>query len=139
MRRDRIAIGPLHLPTLAAVAVGGAAGTCARVGLSDAWPAGGRFPWATWTVNLTGSLVLGLVIGLLATRTAPNRLVRPLLGTGVCGGYTTFSTLVVDADLLVHHGHAATAAAYVAATAVGGLAAVVGGLRLARLAGPREA
>lgn len=117
-----------RLPILAAVAVGGIAGTCARAAVAQAWPTvPGRFPWGTFAVNLGGSFLLGLIMVLLLERLQPHRLVRPLLATGVCGAFTTFSTLVVEADLLVRAGDAGLAAGYLAATLVGGLAALVAG------------
>jgi CrcB protein len=64
---------------------------------------------------------------------APSRYARPFLGTGVIGAYTTFSTYVVEADLLVRDGHSDVAAAYALASLVCGLVAVWGGIVLGRL------
>jgi len=119
----------------AAVAVGGMAGATARYGVSRliVVPADG-FPWATLLVNVTGAFALGVLVTVLAGRRPRDRLLRPLLGTGVLGGYTTFSTLSVEADVLVKDGRAGVAAAYVVATLGAGLVAVALGAALGRRA-----
>jgi fluoride exporter len=115
--------------TLGAVAVGGALGALTRYEVALAIPTGtDGFPWSTWLINVSGSLFLGFLLTVLAERRTPTRYVRPFLGTGFTGGYTTWSTFVVDADLLVHHGHPVVAVVYVAATLVAGLGAVVVGV-----------
>lgn len=124
---------------LAVVAVGGAAGTVTRAAVDRALPtAGPGFPWATWTVNIVGCLVVGLVIVASLERAAPSRYMRPLLGTGFCGGLTTFSTFAVETDRLVRAGSEAIAAAYVAASLAAGLLAVAAGVALARAVINRE-
>jgi CrcB protein len=124
---------------LAAVAVGGAAGTLLRVAVGRAFPAGvNGFPWDTLIVNLAGSLVLGFVVVTALERGAPTRYFRPLVGTGFCGGLTTFSTFVVEMDLLVRAGHAGTAILYLAASLAGGLAVARLGVGLARAAWNKE-
>lgn len=122
-------------PVLAAVAVGGAAGALGRYGLGLALPhASGAFPWATFAVNVTGCLLIGVLIVLVTEwRTAP-ALVRPLLGTGVLGGYTTFSTYAVDAHEMLGAGRVAAAAAYVVGTLVAAIVATWLGMWLARTA-----
>jgi len=116
------------------VFAGGCLGGWARYAVTTAWtqPAYG-FPWSTLLVNTVGALVLGVVV-VLAAR-GP-RWVRPLAGTGFCGGLTTFSALVVAADRLAAHGHAGTAIAYVLASTVAGIAAAWVGFRAACLAVP---
>nr|WP_244376078.1 fluoride efflux transporter CrcB [Streptomyces ficellus] len=111
---------------LAAVALGGVLGACARYGASLLWPTvTGAFPWTTFWVNVTGSAAMGSLIVLLTERAAaPHPLARPFLGTGVLGGYTTFSTYAVDAQQLFGSGRAGTALLYLAATLVGALFAV---------------
>lgn len=118
---------------VAAVAAGGALGATARYALSHAvgTPSSG-FPWATFAVNVSGSLLLGLLLTLVAERWAPTRLLRPLAGTGFCGAYTTWSTFMVDTELLVKNGHVTVAAIYLAASVLAGLAAVYAGLVVAR-------
>lgn len=114
---------------------GGCLGGWARYAVTSAWnsPAG-AFPWSTLLVNTLGAFVLGAVV---VTAARGPRALRPLAGTGFCGGLTTFSALVVSADRLAAHGHAATAVAYVVVSTVVGVAAAWAGLRLAlRLALP---
>jgi CrcB protein len=109
---------------LVLVAVGGALGALARyeVGLQT-HAAMGSFPWPTFVINMTGSFALGLLVALVGARFPTNRWARPLLGVGFLGGYTTFSTFAVEADLLVRDGHAGLAAVYVMASVLGGVAA----------------
>jgi CrcB protein len=116
-----------------AVAAGGAIGGPTRYGLSQliVAPPGG-FPWATFWTNVSGSLVLGFALIFLLERFRPSRYLRLLIGTGFCGAYTTFSTFSVETDVLVKDGHALTAVAYVVASLVAGLAAVVIGMTIAR-------
>jgi CrcB protein len=113
---------------IAAIAAGGALGGLARYAAVTAAPPGGGFPWATLAVNLVGAFV----VGVLATRIADGRLserVRPFAITGVCGGLTTFSTVMTEVDLLVHAGRAGLAATYLAVTVVAGGTAALLGLR----------
>jgi CrcB protein len=123
-----------HPGTIAAIALGGAAGTLGRVELGRLIPTTTNgFPWPTFTANITGAFVVGLVIVLVLDRLPPTRYVRPLIGTGFCGGLTTFSTLVVEIDLLVKAGHAAMAIGYLAASLAAGMVAVFAGMALARI------
>ncbi len=118
----------LSASVLLAVFVGGALGTLARYLLEAHHPLGaGSFPWVTLLVNLSGSLAIGFLVPLTehAAHRAP--LVRPVLIIGFLGGWTTYSTLAVDATLLSKDGNAATALAYLLATVVGGLTLVVAG------------
>jgi CrcB protein len=111
--------------TLVVVAAGGALGAVARYGLGVAWPVpAGGFPWVTLVVNLAGCAALGALMELLADLTAPHRLLRPFLGTGVLGGFTTFSTYAVQTRQLLDAGRPGTAAAYVVGTLAGALLAV---------------
>jgi len=132
-REGRLARPRAPLAVLGAIALGGAAGTCARAALGLALPAStSSFPWAILVVNLSGSLLLGLVMVLVLERFSATRLIRPLLATGLCGAYTTFSSFVTEIDLLVRAGRPALAAAYLVASVVGGLAAVVVGTSAGR-------
>ncbi|WP_236241920.1 CrcB family protein [Streptomyces sp. CC228A] len=112
-------------PVVGAVALGGGAGALARHGASVAWPtAQGGFPWATLWTNVLGCAVIGVFMVLLDAAGRPHRLVRPFFGTGVLGGFTTFSTFAVDVRVLVGEGQALRAAVYLAATPVAALLAV---------------
>ncbi|WTL51077.1 fluoride efflux transporter CrcB [Streptomyces sp. NBC_01497] len=118
-----------HYAVVAVIAVGGALGALARFGAGRAWPtAAGSFPWTTLVVNTSGCLVIGVFLVTVTELWSAHRLLRPFLGTGVLGGYTTFSTYCVDIQRLVHGGHAGTALAYLAATAAAALAAVSAGV-----------
>lgn len=118
---------------LLAVAAGGALGTIVRYELALAEPAGsGQFPWATFTVNIVGSFVLGVAVASLLEPWPPTRVLRPFVVVGVCGGLTTFSTWMVESVLLVHDDHAGVALAYLGVSLVAGVAAVALGLLVVR-------
>ncbi len=123
---------------LLAIAVGGSLGTLLRYGLGQALaPPPFGFPWATMSVNVIGSLLLGVVITLVVERWPPTRFVRPFAAIGFCGGFTTFSTMVVEADQLGRHGRPGLAALYLAVTLAAGLIAAALGIGLARWNLPR--
>jgi CrcB protein len=108
-----------------AVAIGGALGTIARYELALAEPVqSGRFPWATFTANLVGSLVLGIAVVVLAEGRVTSKVPRAFVVVGLCGGLTTFSTWMVESVLLTRDHHGGTAALYVAVSLLAGLAAV---------------
>lgn len=112
-------------PTIAVVSAGGALGACARYGAGLLWPtASGAFPWTTLLVNVVGCAVIGVFMVVITDAWSPHPLVRPFFGTGVLGGFTTFSTYAVDVQRLVTGGHAGTALVYLALTAVTALGAV---------------
>ncbi|WUH92406.1 fluoride efflux transporter CrcB [Streptomyces sp. NBC_00433] len=112
-------------PVVGAVAVGGAAGACARYGAVLLWPqTPGTFPWTTFWVNISGCAVIGVFMVVITEVLTPHRLVRPFFGTGVLGGYTTFSTYAVEIRRLADAHQAATAFGYAAATLVAALTAV---------------
>ncbi|WP_328498173.1 fluoride efflux transporter CrcB [Streptomyces sp. NBC_00414] len=112
-------------PAVAVVALGGAAGASARYGAALLWPAqAGGFPWTTFWVNVVGCFVIGVFMVLISEVWTPHPLVRPFFGTGVLGGFTTFSTYAVDIQRLMDEGRPRTALAYLAATLVAALAAV---------------
>ncbi|HEY1443364.1 MAG TPA: CrcB family protein [Acidimicrobiales bacterium] len=118
----------LSAGTLAAVFLGGALGTVARYLLEAHHQTGsGTFPWVTLLVNLTGSLAIGFLVPLTEHIAPRAPLLRPLALIGFLGGWTTYSTLAVEATLLAKNGDVATCLAYLAATVVGGLALVVAG------------
>ncbi|MFD8200221.1 fluoride efflux transporter FluC [Streptomyces sp. NPDC059701] len=112
-------------PVVGVVALGGGIGAVARYAVSLGWPAHpGGFPWATFWVNVTGCAVIGVFMVVITDVWAAHRLVRPFFGTGVLGGFTTFSTYAVDSRQLFATGHAGTGLAYLAATPVAALTAV---------------
>src|SRR3954470_22436835 len=124
---------------LGVVAVGGALGAVARYGLSVGMPhRPGTFPWATFVTNVTGCLLIGVLTVLGTEVWAAHRLLRPFLGTGVLGGYTTFSTYTVDAQRLMAAGHARTALADLAAPLVAALVGVYVGSAMTRTATRRR-
>lgn len=121
---------------MAAIAGGGALGTLARYGISRAVVTGATgLPWATLIVNVVGSFVLGLVVTLIVGRWPHDRWFRPLVAVGFCGGFTTFSTVAVEVDQRVRHGHAATAMVYLVVSVGAGLVAALAGATLARTPG----
>jgi CrcB protein len=123
----------LSATTLAAIFVGGALGTVARYLLAAHHPvAAGGVPWVTLLVNLTGSFAIGLLVPLTEHVSHRAPLIRPLCIIGFLGGWTTYSTLAVDATLLAKHGDVLACLAYLAATVAGGLALVVAGHALGR-------
>lgn len=110
---------------LAAVFVGGALGTLARALLAVlAAPAPGQWPWPTFIVNIIGAFLLGYFTTRLLERLPVSSYRRPLLGTGVCGGLTTFSTMQVETVTMLEHGNWALAAGYTVASIAAGLVAV---------------
>lgn len=112
-------------PVVVAVALGGALGATARYAFALWWPAQqGGFPWATFWTNVVGCAVIGVFMVVITEVPSAHRLVRPFFGTGVLGGFTTFSTYAVDIQRLIDHGHPRTALAYLAATLTAALAAV---------------
>lgn len=118
---------------LAAVAAGGAAGTVLRAAIENALPPGGSgFPWATLLVNVAGSSVIGLVVVVALERARPSRYFRPLVGTGFCGGLTTFSTFAVETDRLIRAGRVGLAFVYVGVSLAAGLLAVAASAGVAR-------
>ena len=116
-----------------AIAVGGSLGTLARYGVERSVTVPiRRFPWPTLSVNVAGSFLLGVVITLVVERWPPTRFVRPFAAIGFCGGFTTFSTMVVEATQRGQHGHAGLAAGYLAASLVLGVVAAAVGMAAAR-------
>ncbi|MFD9880818.1 fluoride efflux transporter CrcB [Streptomyces alboflavus] len=130
-------------PVLAAVAVGGAAGASARYGAALLWPVGpGGFPWTTFAVNAVGCALIGVLMALIAAASKPvHRLVRPFLGTGVLGGFTTFSTYAVDTERLLDGGRPGPGLLHLVLTPLTALAAVAAATVATRrvLAARREA
>jgi CrcB protein len=118
---------------LSVIALGGAAGAVVRHGVGAAFPATPHgVPWATFAVNVSGCLLIGVLM-VLVVRVWPDRpLVRPFLGVGVLGGYTTFSTYAVEVLRLVDARAAGTALAYLLGTVAAAVAATWAGMAAAR-------
>lgn len=110
---------------LLAIFVGGAIGALGRAGLEKALPATGQnWPWATFLVNILGAALLGYFVTRLQERLPPSTYPRPLVGTGLCGALTTFSTLQIEVITLVRNGHVLLGISYVLVSVVVGLLAV---------------
>jgi CrcB protein len=132
--RDR----QLSWDVLAAVSAGGVLGAEARYGMSLAVPhTAGQWPWATWLVNVSGCFLIGVLMVVVTELTSAHRLVRPFLGVGVLGGYTTFATAMVDVQQLALAGRAGAALAYLLGTLAAAVLATYAGATLARALGRR--
>ncbi|MCW2798703.1 MAG: camphor resistance protein CrcB, partial [Aeromicrobium sp.] len=92
------------------------------------------FPLATFLVNVTGSFLLGALLAALVRGedSGHRRAARLLLGTGLLGGYTTYSALAVETDTLLRTDHAALGLTYALVTVIGGLLAAFAGIAAAR-------
>ena len=123
------------------VALGGAIGALLRyqTGRWMTWWLGPNtitaFPWATLTVNVLGSLAMGLLAGYLARHGQGGDQWRLFLGVGVLGGFTTFSAFSLELMVLIERGQAAQGLVYAVVSVLAGLSALYVGLILMRLAG----
>jgi CrcB protein len=120
--------------TLAWIAVGGAAGAVSRY-ILQGWVdglAGGRFPWGTFAINISGSFALGVLFALAVDRAILSPEVRVPLMVGFISAYTTFSTLMLESWRLVEEGDLAFALTNLLGSVVVGMIAVVAGLALGR-------
>ena len=116
-------------------ALGGALGALARWALAEALPhSPGAWPWSTVVVNLTGCLLIGVLLAVLLARFPRSRWLRPFLAVGVLGGFTTYSSFAVDVVRLTGAGREVLAVAYVVTSVLGGVIAVVAGLIVGRAA-----
>jgi len=119
---------------LAVIAVGGALGSLARWGLGQALPpAQSEFPWATFIENVSGGFLLGVLMVFVIDVWPPSRYLRPFLAVGVLGGFTTFSTYMLDTRNLVAADRALLGMVYLFGTLTAGIAAVWLGVAVARL------
>lgn len=118
---------------LAVVSAGGVLGASARYGVGVALPTPhGGLPVATLLINTTGCLVIGVLMVLIAEVWAAHPLIRPFLGVGVLGGYTTFSGVTVETQELLTAGRPGLALGYLLGTAIAALVAVQLGAGLTR-------
>jgi CrcB protein len=121
------------------VVLGGAAGSLARYGIGEWLNPGHELPVGTLLVNVTGSFALGALLAVLALRgddSGARREARLLLGTGLLGGYTTYSALAVETETLLRDGHVALGAAYAIGSVVLGVLAAAAGASAGRRAAP---
>jgi CrcB protein len=110
---------------LAAIFAGGALGALARAVLGTlAVPDPSRWPWPTFIVNIVGAFLVGYFTTRLLERLPLSSYRRPLLGTGFCGGLTTFSTMQVETVKMIETGHYGLAAGYTIVSIVVGLLTV---------------
>jgi CrcB protein len=115
------------------VMIGGAIGAGARHLVGQAMLArfGTAFPWGTLSINIVGSLLMGLLVGWLA-RSGDGDTTRLFVGVGILGGFTTFSSFSMEYWMLFERGQNAQAAVYVLASVIGAIAACGLGLFLVR-------
>ena len=110
---------------VAAVFAGGALGTVARAALVEAFPhSATSWPWPTFAVNIVAALLLGYFVTRLQERLPPSSYRRPLLGTGLCGGLSTFSTVQVELLKMLDAHAYGLAVGYAAASIGAGYAAI---------------
>ncbi|MCX6388444.1 MAG: CrcB family protein [Solirubrobacterales bacterium] len=109
----------------AAVAIGGALGSMARIGIGSLLPVSTGMPWGTFIANIIGSAMLGMLVALPAGRSGGSALRMPFLGIGFCGGLTTFSTLCFELFDLFQRGSLGTGLAYASLSVVIGLGVAV--------------
>lgn len=118
---------------LAVISAGGVLGALGRYAVSLAVPGSPTgFPWGIFWVNVTGCALIGVLMVLVTEVWPGHRLLRPFLGTGVLGGFTTFSTYTVDIVRLIDSGAPAVAVAYLVGTVPAALAAVYCGTVVTR-------
>ncbi|MGI9003970.1 MAG: fluoride efflux transporter CrcB [Pseudonocardia sp.] len=123
----------VHVPVLVVISFGGGLGAAARYGLALLLPTRpDQFPWGTFTVNVVGCLLIGVLMVLITDVWSAHRLVRPFLGVGILGGFTTFSTYAVEIRNLLHPGSVGVAFGYLAGTLIGAMLAVLVGMWLTR-------
>lgn len=123
------------LVTLLALGVAGACGAVARYAVAE-WTARfwqGSFPLATFLINVSGAFALGLLLTAGGSRPLIATQLRAILGTGLLGGYTTFSTLSFETTTLARRGHGRHAWGNAVATLIGGAAAAAAGMALGTL------
>ncbi|MGW2156029.1 fluoride efflux transporter FluC [Nonomuraea sp. NPDC001699] len=130
-QRGELARVPIATP--AVIAAGGVLGALARYAVLTAFPVPpGGFAWPTLAVNVSGCLLIGLLMVAITEIWQVHPLTRPFLGVGVLGGFTTFSTSIADAQGALAAGAPRTALAYLAVTLVTALVAVFLGQTLGR-------
>ena len=119
----------MQVPVVVWVALGGALGAMARWAVSP-WVHVQDFPWATLVVNVTGSALIGVLIGWFADAAWFHAVGRPLLVVGLLGAFTTFSSFSMDTLALAEARGAVIATGYVLANVVGSIGMAWLGFRL---------
>ncbi|WP_245721657.1 fluoride efflux transporter CrcB [Nocardia crassostreae] len=123
-----------HGAILLAVALGSGLGALARYGMTRLLPTHpGEIPWATFLTNVTGCLLIGVLMVLITEVRTAHPLVRPFLGVGMLGGFTTFSTYAVEVHQLLQPGTAYLALAYLTGTLLAAMAATLTGTTVTRI------
>ena len=123
--RARLAPPRTDWREVAAIFAGGALGTLARAGLAEAFPhSATAWPWPTFGVNVVAAFLLGYFVTRLQERLPLSSYRRPLLGTGLCGGLSTFSTMQVEILKMLSAHAWGLAVGYIAACIVAGYAAI---------------
>jgi len=123
--------------TLVLVVLGGAVGAVTRFVVDGAWRSRrpGRFPWPTVVINVTGSFLLGMLTGLAVLRGGSPLVLQTVLGTGFCGGYTTFSSASFESVRLLEQGRWRAALGNTVGSLVVTVAAAAAGLGAVHLIG----
>ncbi|HEX2893810.1 MAG TPA: CrcB family protein [Marmoricola sp.] len=118
---------------LGVIAAGGALGSLARWGTSELFPhAPSHFPFSTLIVNVLGSFLLGALMVFVLEVWPPTRYIRPFWGVGVMGGFTTFSTFMLDNHALATSGEVVLTVTYAVVSVGAALAAIASGVFVAR-------
>jgi fluoride exporter len=125
----------LNFQFIVAVALGGAIGSVARylVSIGSGRLFGLNFPWGTPIINVTGSFLIGLFVGLFATKWDLSPAMRIFLTVGICGGYTTFSTFSLDAYYLIERGQTLASFIYMMASVALSVGVLTAALRFVRV------
>jgi fluoride exporter len=133
---DRAELDIAHgVPVLAAIAGGGVLGALARYWLTEVFPAAAdEVHWSLIVVNVSGSLLIGVLMVLVVDVFPQRRLLRPFVGVGLLGGYTTFSTAMVDVQQALDAEAVAVAMVSLVGTVVASLVAVWVGTTVTRVA-----
>jgi CrcB protein len=118
---------------LAAIFAGGSIGAVARVGVTQLFPSSdGSWPWAVFTINISGAFLLGYLVTRLQERLPLSTYRRPLVGTGFCGAFTTFSTMQLELLKMLDHHRTGLAFGYAFGSLAAGYLAVFGSTVLTR-------